>query len=108
MAAPRNQPLPPNPYSAAINPEWHNAYSCCLDLDNGTRPQIIQARVLGYSIIEAPIEEGRTYVCHEILRCSGDPDKLRKLADLYVAHLIHLCKSTNSECPSLDYSSDFS
>lgn len=85
MAAPRNQPLPPNPYSGVINPEWHNAYSCCLDAENGTSVQIIKARVLGYLIIEAPIQEGRIYVCHEILRCCGDSEKLRNLADLCVA-----------------------
>ncbi|KIM43725.1 hypothetical protein M413DRAFT_387497 [Hebeloma cylindrosporum] len=100
-----NQPLPPNPYSAVTNLEWHNAYSCCLDFQNETTSvaQITRARVLGYLIIEAPIQEGRTYVCDEILRCNGNSDKLWELADLYITHLIRLCESTKLEYLNASY-----
>ncbi|KIM47183.1 hypothetical protein M413DRAFT_23432 [Hebeloma cylindrosporum] len=62
MAATQIQPLPPNPYSAVINLEQRqNAYSCCLDRTTSAA-QIILARVLGYLIIEAPIQEGQAYL----------------------------------------------
>ena len=90
-----NLPLPPNPYSTMNNLEWHNAYSCCLNIENGTRIQIMQARILGYAMIEAPIDEGRTNVSQDILGCNDDSDKLRGLADLYLSQLFRLCKLTN-------------
>ncbi|KIM37202.1 hypothetical protein M413DRAFT_31135 [Hebeloma cylindrosporum] len=98
----KNQPLPPNPYSAVTNLEWHNAYSSCLNFQNETRSaiQIIRARVLGYLILEAPIQEGRTYVCSEIFRCNGNSDKLWKLADLYITHLIRFFKQSKSTTPA--------
>lgn len=92
-----NQPLPPNPYNVHAEPEWHSAYASCLQLQpppGELKKQRMQARSLGYMIIEAPTAEGRNYICHDIVRCGGDSVKLCSLADRYVLHFLRVCGST--------------
>ena len=103
------QPLPPNPYNTGQQAVLHAAYKRCVILQNshsevgqrGRLSVLICARLLGYMILEAPTDEGRTEFVSEIVRCVDDMD-LQKLAEVYKNHLLRLCKLLSSWlCPLL-------
>lgn len=95
------QPLPPNPYD--INTQFceHNAYATCLtyeaDALAGLHPaaqglqSVTLARVLGYLILYAPTELGRTNVSSEVTSCTTT-ENLADLAKLYATFFIRYCK----------------
>lgn len=97
------QPLPPNPYNTGQQAVLHAAYKRCVILQNshsevvqcGRLSVLICARLLGYMILEAPTDEGRTEFVSEIVRCVNDVD-LQKLAEVYKNHLLRLCKPFSS------------
>lgn len=91
-----DQPLPANPYHRHTNPGWHDAYNVCLEFQTGQQQQRVKVRVLGYLIIEAPVAEGRDYVCNEILSCERDLQKLLVIAEKYTFLFLRLCELTNS------------
>jgi len=94
-----SQPLPSNPYNTGQQAVLHVAYGRCATLQNrhsqvvpcGHLSVLICARILGYMILEAPTDEGRTELATEIVRCVGDED-LQKLAEIYKNHLLRVCK----------------
>jgi len=103
------EPLPPNPYNTGQQAVLHAAYKRCVVLQNnhlevvqcGHLSVLICARLLGYMILEAPTDEGRTEFVSEIVRCVNDVD-LQKLAEVYKNHLLRLCKLLSSLlCPLL-------
>jgi len=51
------------------------------------------ARCLGFLIIEAPDDDARDYISHEIMQCEGNGDRMNELAQLYINHLFRLCES---------------
>jgi hypothetical protein len=93
------QPLPSNPYNTGQQAVLHVAYGRCTTLQNRHSQVVpcshlsvlICARILGYMILEAPTDEGRTELATEIVRCVGDED-LQKLAEIYKNHLLRVCK----------------
>ena len=99
---PQVQPLPPNPYPQALNPEAHAAYDQCLQnqVDAGDDVKLLMyARCLGFLIIEAPSDEARDYLSSEITQCGGDVNKMNNLAKFYIENLFRLCELT-----TLDFS----
>ncbi|TFK89683.1 hypothetical protein K466DRAFT_661368 [Polyporus arcularius HHB13444] len=91
--------LPSNPYSASER-SWHAAYERCLELERipswaphindpdeapsdaltlQTSPEVA-ARTLGYALIEAPTDVGRSCVAWEINNCGDDFEALAGLA----------------------------
>ena len=75
------------------------AYNKCLDLEDrhaavtksGNLTVLICARFLGYMLLEAPSEDGRTNIASEIVRCSSD-EALQGLAELYKNHFMRCCE----------------
>ena len=102
---PRDQPLPPNPYSQVLNPEIHVAYDQCLQsqVDAGDDVKLLMyARCLGFLIIEAPSDKARDYLSSEITQCGSDVNKMNILAKFYIENLFRLCEFTIldfSYCP---------
>lgn len=92
-----SQPLPPNPYDSATHPEWHAAYAKCVDYEHtfaaqtGPNWDLIRARALGYFLIHAPLDTGRTHVAMDINSCDFE-DELKSLGKLYVNFLGRACK----------------
>ncbi|KAF8964874.1 hypothetical protein BDZ97DRAFT_1904240 [Flammula alnicola] len=101
------QPLPPNPYNTGQQAVLHAAYKRCVILQNshlevvqcGRLSVLICARLLGYMILEAPIDEGRTEFVSEIVRCVNDVD-LQKLAEVYKNHLLRLFRRIKGHTPT--------
>lgn len=91
-------PLPHNPYpTLAAEPQslWHRAYNQCLLFEQGFigTGKVILARSLGYLILKAPSDSGRTVVTLEILSVpQGSYDKLAELAEYWIDRLIRCCK----------------
>jgi hypothetical protein len=96
-------PLPrPNPYDTSKQLIINTAYGICLDLED-RHNQVLKttnldvlvcSRFLGFMIVEAPTEEGRTEFATEVIRCQGDDD-LQKLGELYKDHFLRVCKSVS-------------
>ena len=89
-------PLPNNPYDAGT--PTHQAYETCRTLEAGPTPAnwcgpptVVCARLLGYIIIHAPTEEGRTNITNEINSCNDDNMTLHRLAKFYVGHFLRPC-----------------
>ena len=86
--------LPPSPYSPATL--WDDAYNKCLTLESAVAPSIktfpplIRARFLGYMILKAPTDEGRTNVSTEVRDCVDDA-ALFQLAAKYKYCFLHCC-----------------
>jgi hypothetical protein len=80
--------LPPSPYSPATL--WDDAYNKCITLESAvgpsimTFPPLICARFLGYMILKAPTDEGRTNVSTEVRDCVDDAT-LFELARKYIS-----------------------
>ena len=89
---PSNHPLGPNPYNAETHPSWNGAYDQCLQLQTSNPQLAINARCLGYLLIEAIDDASRDYVSEEIILCIDDDDKLKDLARFYVEHIFRFCK----------------
>jgi hypothetical protein len=94
---PRKQPLPPNPYDQLTDMPSFNSYRQCLlhEMEasaTNNELRLIYARCLGYLISEAPTANARDVIGHEITECKADPEKMDKLADLYINHLLRLCE----------------
>ncbi|KAK0219685.1 hypothetical protein EDD85DRAFT_780310 [Armillaria nabsnona] len=87
-------PLPHNPYpTLTAEPQslWHRAYNQCLLFEQGFigTENVILARALGYLILKAPSDSGRTVVTVEILSVPQDAyDKLAELAEYWIDRLI--------------------
>jgi len=87
----------PNPYNTTVQHVFHCAYNRCLDLErrhtavkkleNGKLEVLVCARFLGYMILEAPTDEGRSEIASEIIR-SIDDQTLQKLGELYKNHFV--------------------
>jgi hypothetical protein len=94
MANLRRRPLPLNPYDANAQASWYHAYSICLQIEGSSTnaDTTVNARLLGYLILEAPVDEGRHYLCAEILECSNDDAAFHKLATMYRNHFLRFCK----------------
>jgi hypothetical protein len=89
------EPLPNNPYAAGT--PTHQAYETCRALEVGPAPAnwygpptVVCGRLLGYIIIHAPTEEGRTNITNEINSCENNMS-LHKLAKFYVDHFLRPC-----------------
>ncbi|KAK0451949.1 hypothetical protein EV421DRAFT_1703360 [Armillaria borealis] len=104
-------PLPHNPYAALVaEPQslWHQAYNQCLLFEQGFigTEKAILARTLGYLILKAPSDSGRSVVSREILSVpQGAYDKLAELAEYWIDRLIRLLglsPVSSSERPSFD------
>ena len=78
--------LPPNPYRPATL--WSNAYNKCLVIKSAAAPNtegfspLVRARFLGYLILKAPTDEGRTNLSNEVHDCVDDA-ALLELASRY-------------------------
>ena len=78
--------LPPNPYRPATL--WSNAYNKCLIIESAAAPNtegfspLVRARFLGYLILKAPADEGRTNLSNEVHGCVDDA-ALFELASRY-------------------------
>jgi hypothetical protein len=96
MAAfPECQPLPENPFSVATDTPFHDAYEQCVLNEAGASTNaklLMYARCLGYLILEAPDDNARNHISHEILRCNGDSDTMNSLAEFYIQRLFRLCE----------------
>ncbi|KAJ3501682.1 hypothetical protein NLJ89_g9227 [Agrocybe chaxingu] len=90
-------PLPPNPFSNLTIS--HEAFSKCLDLErrreqaqqDGRLSALICARLLGYLLLEAPVETGRDKIALKIMQCVDDAS-LQVLREMYKDHLIRCCQ----------------
>ncbi|KAF8875055.1 hypothetical protein BD779DRAFT_1613478 [Infundibulicybe gibba] len=90
-------PLPrPGPFDVNTRLlDSYHAYRRCLDLEDhhatvektGILTVLICARLLGYMLIEAPVDAGREDFATEVIRCADD-EALQALANLYKNHLI--------------------
>ncbi|KAK0444206.1 uncharacterized protein EV420DRAFT_1768324 [Desarmillaria tabescens] len=89
--------LPPKPFSAADLPEVHAAFNLCLSLEaraplvplpHRNHPAVVVcARVLGFTLIEAPSDDGRDHMANSIN--SGNNDKtLLALGKNYIERLL--------------------
>jgi hypothetical protein len=106
------QPLPENHFPS--DTDIQQAYDQCLALEqhelrnssqsdlhrtnscittSNTNPQVL-ARILGYSILFAPSEDGRTALTREIIGCEGNSELLFALAYLYVYGMISMHASS--------------
>ncbi|KAH6904803.1 hypothetical protein BKA70DRAFT_1565470 [Coprinopsis sp. MPI-PUGE-AT-0042] len=83
-------PLPPNSWTNSKEILWCNAYDECLRLEAGIRSiqGKTQSRILGYLLLHAPVDEGRTHVANEIVECGGQVHKLCQLAQMYQDHFL--------------------
>jgi hypothetical protein len=91
--------LPSNPYPVGL---WRNAYNVCFDFEQRSTLQIASAstlsplvlsRFLGYMILEAPTDHGRTNFSNEVIACTNDV-ALQDLAKLYMNHFLRCCECT--------------
>ncbi|KAI0260590.1 hypothetical protein BC834DRAFT_537468 [Gloeopeniophorella convolvens] len=79
------------------NALWQEGYSRCLALESwagsqppqslGAIPCIVSARALGYLVLKAPGDNGRSFICSEMQEC-GDETALVTLAEGYIKNLI--------------------
>ncbi|KAG5653993.1 hypothetical protein H0H81_008575 [Sphagnurus paluster] len=95
-------PLPPAPSSFLPSTVLYNAYERCLNYEAETvettstqnpdqlRP-LIAARILGYLLLHAPMEEGRIFLSEEIMACL-DARAMFDLARVYNDNLIRICE----------------
>jgi hypothetical protein len=99
-------PLDPNPYPAGSD-IW-KAYNHCLELEQmiistnedlpyasetimkELGPRVV-ACVLGHALCQAPCDEGRDSLAHDIIGCNRDPELLVALTHLYLYSLICVC-----------------
>ncbi|KAG9005370.1 hypothetical protein FRB94_001594 [Tulasnella sp. JGI-2019a] len=94
-------PLPDNSFNGTL----FAAYERCRALEaaasvihSSRLTPLLGGRTLGYMLIHAPIEEGRTNVQEEIESCATDA-KLMDLAQLYVDQFIRIFKSPKGRTP---------
>jgi hypothetical protein len=89
----------PNPYPFGF---WRDAYNVCLDFERRstfhTAPAsplspLVLSRFLGYMILEAPTDYGRTNFSNEVIACTNDV-ALQDLAKLYINHFLRCCECT--------------
>lgn len=82
------------PTNKDANDPWQEAYRLCLqhEAQAVTQVDFMHSRVLGYLIREAPNDDSRDTVCHDISSCNGD-DAFCDLANGYIRFLAQLCES---------------
>jgi hypothetical protein len=89
------QSLPLNPYDPNTEAFLHDAFSQCMQMEadagNDGYAQML-ARCLGFLMLELP-HEASEIVANEILACYANFEKMADLAQMYINHLIRLCKS---------------
>lgn len=94
------KPLPSNPYDAFSEKIWHDAYTQCLQIQPFNTDiidkNLVYARILGYLILEAPADEGRDYICNEILTCKNNKSKLHDFAELFMLTVNSICELVQS------------
>ena len=89
------QPLPVNPYDFNAQGHLHAGNAQCVMMETeagGNGKALMLARCLGYLILELPHDAGGL-VAIEVLGCAADFEKMAILSNIYIDHLIRLCKS---------------
>ncbi|KAF5313466.1 hypothetical protein D9611_008612 [Ephemerocybe angulata] len=99
------KPLPPNPYRVTDQVDLHGAYNECLNHEReamnseGGDKEVINARCLGYLLLEAPCEEGRDSVAAQIIGCEGYQGR-SNLAVGYIEHMFRFFRGSKGETPA--------
>ncbi|KAG9001395.1 hypothetical protein FRB94_004807 [Tulasnella sp. JGI-2019a] len=96
-------PLPDNPYP--LNSAFFAAYETCEGVErsntvvhNGPTPAL-SGQILGYMLIHAPTDEGRTNVRNEIVSRETEA-KLMDLAQFYLDRFIRVFKRATGRTPA--------
>ncbi|KAK0199866.1 hypothetical protein DFS33DRAFT_1365519 [Desarmillaria ectypa] len=102
--------LPPNPFSAADVPQVHAAFNLCLSLESRALQNLVPlpdpkhptvvvcARVLGFTLMEAPSDLGRDHMAESINNGNTD-DTLLALGKYYIQRLLRVFKSAKGPTP---------
>ncbi|KAF8483126.1 hypothetical protein JB92DRAFT_2763245 [Gautieria morchelliformis] len=100
--------LPSNPYPVGL---WCNAYKVCLDFEcrstlqtapASTLSPLILSRFLGYMILEAPADCGRTYFSNKVIACTNNM-ALQDLAKFYMNDFVRCFRSAKGRTPATSY-----
>ena len=85
------------PYPVGL---WRDAYNMCLDFESRSTLQndptstfspLVLSRFLGYMILEAPTDNGRTNFSNEVIACAND-GSLKDIAMFYIIHFLWCCE----------------
>lgn len=83
----------------------YEAYEQCLFHEaeanaENERERLMNARCLGYLILEAPGDDSRNVIVNESLGCEADSARMDALAKLYIDHVVRLFKQTKGHTPA--------